>query len=259
MYCGSENSRMCEGETVKRYFILLGLFLVLVGTVQQTTAQLNCSGGPLNCYANLVWDITNSRLGIGAGASAPSYRLQVTDTIANNLIARFENTNATNGYGVDIVTAANDATRYTLGVFGAGSRQDLAVFSNGGVVVGTGASPGVGVLVVNSGGSSVTIQQASIRMHGNSVLLDGLPTCTGGGCAMAATSTNTSMNMTTTTTGAVDITVTFSAAFSNAPSCFANNDTTGNLLRVTTVVVGSIHVQGVTVAGDTLRVGCFGN
>src|SRR3990167_4990361 len=102
------------GGTLKHLAVLSALVMILVGTSRRAESQLNCSGGPLNCYANLTWDITNSRLGIGAGASAPSYRFQITDSIANNLMARIENTNATNGYGIDLVTAANDATRYTL-------------------------------------------------------------------------------------------------------------------------------------------------
>ena len=116
-----------------------------------------------------------------------------------------------------------------------------------------------GAAVTTGVTSTVTITTANLQMRGNDVLKDGLPTCSGAGCVMGATSTNTSMNMTTTTTGAADITVTFSAAFDNAPSCWANNDTTGNLLRATTVAVGSIHVEGTTVSGDTLRVGCIGN
>lgn len=116
-----------------------------------------------------------------------------------------------------------------------------------------------GVSVTSGVTSTVVITTANLNFRGNSVLLDGLPTCTGNGCVMAAASTNTSMNMTTTTTGAVDITVTFSTAFAHAPSCFANNNTTGNILRATTVVAGSLHIQGVAVAGDTFSVGCFGN
>jgi hypothetical protein len=133
----------------------------------------------------------------------------------------------------------------------AGSYTDKLTISSEGIISGTTVTVGVT--------STVTITTANLQFRGNDVLKDGLPACSGGGCVMGATSTNTSMNMTTTTTGAVDITVTFSNAFDNAPSCFANNDTTGNLLRVTTVVTTSIHVQGVTVNGDTLRVGCFGN
>ena len=134
---------------------------------------------------------------------------------------------------------------------GATNVDDLTIDTSGNLTAGLAVVAGVT--------STVTITTANLQFRGNDVLKDGLPTCSGAGCVMGATSTNTAMNMTTTTTGAADITVTFSGAFDNAPSCFANNDTTGNLLRVTTVAVGSIHVQGTTVSGDTLRVGCFGN
>ena len=66
-------------------------------------------------------------------------------------------------------------------------------------------------------------------------------------------------NFTTTTTGAMDVTLTFSSNFANAPSCYANDDGTGVLQAATSAAVGSVHIKGTTVSGNTIRGGCIGN
>lgn len=93
---------------------------------------------------------------------------------------------------------------------------------------------------------------------GTAIIKTSTPSCSGAGCVVISGSIDSAGKVSTTTTGAADITITFSGNFGHAPACFANNDTTGNLLRITTTAVGSFHIQGVTVNGDNLSWGCFG-
>lgn len=270
-----------KSSTKALYAVLVTLIIGFIPL--PIRGQLNCSGGPCSYLSGtaalpslfgqsfattgLYW--ASNLLGVavnGAAAAqfAPStgtmggtsgYNLILGQTPSGNFTSyiRFLSSNSAYNWKLSNNDSVADAFELAASTVGGGSTFAAPKFTW------TQDGTSTGVTVVSGATSTVTITTAKLQMRGSTVLSDGLPTCSGAGCVMGATSTNTAMNFTTTTTGAADITVTFSAAFSNAPSCFANNDTTGNLLRVTTVVVGSIHVQGVTVAGDTLRVGCFGN
>lgn len=116
-----------------------------------------------------------------------------------------------------------------------------------------------GTTVTAGATSTTTITTAAVQMRGNAVLLDGTPTCSGGGCVVLANSINSAGSVSTTTTGAADITITFSANFQHAPVCLGDNATTGNLLRATQEAVNGFHLQGVTAGGDTLGYVCIGN
>lgn len=246
------------------YFLV---FTTIAFCALQLEAQLNCSGGPLGCPQPAISTGLGSTAiptfaGVTISTASPDQSTTAT-TGTNRIFQRYINTGGSSIFGSNGSSAAGVFTSggvaYATVIFNTSTNPIQFGHTNAEVTIADGGATTFGSSVTAGASSAVTITAAQLQIRGNSVLLDGLPTCSGGGCVMAAASTNTAMNFTTTTTGAVDITVTFSTAWSNAPSCFANNDTTGNLLRVTTVVVGSIHVQGVTVAGDTLRVGCFGN
>lgn len=84
------------------------------------------------------------------------------------------------------------------------------------------------------------------------------PGCSGGGCSIVGHSSDSFGRVTTTTTGAVSITITFGSGFTNAPACSANNETTGNLIRATSVGTGSMILVGTTASGDTISWTCGG-
>lgn len=94
---------------------------------------------------------------------------------------------------------------------------------------------------------------------GGTVRILKLGTPTVGGSGTIVTGSKDSFGKATTaTTGVSTITVTFSAgAFSNAPSCMAENETTANLQRASTTTT-VLTIVGTTVAGDSIAWHCGG-
>jgi len=58
-------------------------------------------------------------------------------------------------------------------------------------------------------------------------------------------------------TSGTSCTITFGTAYTNAPSCWGNNETTANLTRTTTTTT-TIVIAGTFVGGDVLSYGCHG-
>ncbi len=204
----------------------------------EAKSQLNCSGGLLNCVTTAANTIYK---GSGTGLTASSMTDDGT-TLATTEI--FRNTSA-NGLSIGGDGGLN-RIQWTSG--------QLQVLNSANSAAAT-----LGLSFITSGGSATTIASGSVQMRGNAVLLDGTPTCSGGGCVVLANSINSAGSVSTTTTGAADITISFSANFQHAPVCLGDNATTGNLLRATQEAVGSFHLQGVTASGDTLGYVCVGN
>lgn len=238
-------------------FALLTIILVTLCWVG-VNAQLNCSGGWIGCLA-ITANLVNT-----SGSLDTVQGIQTTSTPQFIRLGLGTTPSASNPIRINgDACIGSAADTYCFGDVGGG----VLSFARGSSYPAgfTFSTSGVGGIFVSgatttfSVGSAVGITDAKVMVRGNAVLLDGTPTCSGAGCALTAGSINSAGSTTTTTTGAADITITFSANFDHAPSCFANNDTTNNLLRITTVAVGSMHIQGVTVAGDTLRWVCIGN
>lgn len=223
-------------------------------------AQLNCSGGtcsPLFAQVGSVGAPSYSFVGFPTSGLYSRSGGRVITAVAGADIAGA----ASFGWGadafyLDLANADIVMARASAGVMDIKDSTGACCGASA-INVGTGTST-IGGPVTVGATSTVTITTAKVSMRGNAVLLDGKPTCSGAGCTMGSTSINSSGTVTTTTTGAADITVTFSASFQNAPVCLADNKTTGNLLRATTEAVGSFHLQGVTVNGDTLGWHCIG-
>ena len=235
---------------ISRYPAIFALALLTIFLCSlRVGAQLNCSGGPLNCPGTptgtgvVVLQVAPTITGAAnlSGAVNFSGVNQMLQLSGHNFVQG----DATFSYfyggtsGVQIRKSDNSTAWFTL--------------DDSGIAVFPGATVTVGVT------STITIGTAKLQMRGNAVLLDGTPTCSGGGCVVLANSINSAGSVSTTTTGAADITITFSASFQHAPVCLGDNATTGNLLRATQEAVGSFHLQGVTASGDTLGYVCIGN
>lgn len=245
--------------------------LVAVGS-RVVHAQLNCSGGLLNCpgtptgtgVAVLQTSPTLTSPAVTGvetitGSGSATYPLVVTYSGGTRTGKIYIDVNGP-GFFTEVGAAFGiylDENQNRVSIRANSTFEDALINQDGSLTMRTGITAGTAVTAGAT--STTTITTANFQFRGNSILKDGFPTCSGGGCAIIAASINSVGKLTTTTTGAADITVTFSANFNNAPSCFADNQTTGNLLRATTELVGSFHLQGVTVSGDTLGWFCAGN
>lgn len=89
-----------------------------------------------------------------------------------------------------------------------------------------------------------------------STLRSGTPVVTGNG-TLVANSINTAGKVLSTVTAAATITVTFSSAWTRAPSCVSNNETTANLTR-SSATPTVLTIAGVTVTGDSISYVCLG-
>lgn len=67
---------------------------------------------------------------------------------------------------------------------------------------------------------------------------------------------DTAGKVTVGATAGTSCTITFTTAFTNAPACFANNETTANLSRATSTTT-TVILAGTFVAGDVLSYGCL--
>lgn len=244
-------------------------------------SQLNCSGGPCgypngsaaapsfygtnfpttggywstNFFSLAINGIESFKLGANTivlgGGSGAGLTLGGTPSINAGSSVSFVGSNSVTNWKISTNDDVGGDIEFKPSTAPGGSTWGTNVFR----IATTGA---IGTTVTAGSGSTTALVNAAFQMRGNAVLLDGTPTCSGAGCALTAGSINSSGSLTTTTTGAADITVTFSANFANAPTCVVNNNTTANLLRATTLAVGSFHIQGTTVAGDTLSWWCGG-
>lgn len=273
---------------MNRVALVVLILATIAFSYMPSWGQLNCSGGPLSCGgSSAIIGLTtnaatfNELLYVGSATQAITgiesigdlnlrYTKRANGTAAartilsnGNIIDRDQamgwdgsayRLSSEIERGVDAATGASlipgNIKFYTTDTSG---NRVLALMINSAQVV------TAGVTVTAGTTSTVTITTANLNFRGNSVLKDGLPTCSGAGCVVVANSINSAGRVTTTTTGAADITITFSTAFTNAPVCTTDNETTGNLLRATTLAAGSFHIQGTTVTGDTLAWICFGN
>lgn len=242
--------------------ISIALWLLISVGERSVHAQLNCSGGPLNCpgtptgtgIAVLQTAPTlNGTVGIAGGISFASGGATIANpSLQNNsdgLLLVGGVTNGVRGATADVMTQlwqVGNAGNWGILKFPTANAFDVA-----GTIAGTS--------VISGATSTVTITTANLQFRGNAVLKDGTPTCSGGGCVVLANSINSAGSVSTTTTGAADVTITFSASFQHAPVCLGDNATTGNLLRATQEAVGSFHLQGVTASGDNLGYVCIGN
>jgi hypothetical protein len=102
--------------------------------------------------ANLFWDDTNNRLGIGT--NAPVYGLDVSQNISGNLFARFENTNA-GGFGM-LIRAGTGTSTYTLQWANYAGSSGGRIYPDG-VIIGEQTAPSARLHVKGSGSTSATI------------------------------------------------------------------------------------------------------
>lgn len=131
----------------------------------------------------------------------------------------------------------------------------LSRISPGLVAVGSGSTANMLGSLRATGLQAITFGTSS----GVTIISTGTPSCSGAGCALLAASQNSSGKVTTTTTGAgTDITITFSAAFNNAPACVASNETTAGVVRAISTTT-TVHLIGTTVNGDSLAWWCGGH
>jgi hypothetical protein len=101
--------------------------------------------------ANLFWDDTNNRLGVGT--NTPAYGLDVSQNIGGDIFARFQNTNS-GGFGMSI-RAGNGASIYTLqwaNYLGSGGGR---IYPDG-VIIGQQTTPSARLQVKGSGTTSAT-------------------------------------------------------------------------------------------------------
>ena len=136
----------------------------------------------------------------------------------------------------------------------------------------TGSGTGAVEIHTTTAGASGTADRlptAKWRIRGNGDIL-GLTTAhvIHGGSAPTVSPTNCGTSptiagrdegfrVTVDATASLSCVVTFAVAFTNAPACVANNETTGNLLRATATTT-TVTLIGVTVSGDTLTAVCRG-
>jgi hypothetical protein len=92
---------------------------------------------------------------VGLGTTSPSNLLDCTGSISNDYIAAFENTNATNGYGLLAKTAHTGTSAFAFGAYG-GSNALMVVRGDGRVGIGGITSPDSQVHIKTSVDNSVS-------------------------------------------------------------------------------------------------------
>jgi len=102
---------------------------------------------------------------VGIGTANPNYPLEVNKSSVDNLVGQFVNS-AANGYGINVATVANDATRYSFEAIGNTNRVDFVVKSNGNV--GIGATTPTAVLHLKAGAAGAGL--APIKLTSGPVL-----------------------------------------------------------------------------------------
>lgn len=141
-----------------------------------------------------------------------------------------------------------------IGASSAGSLR-AGTLNLGGIVTGT---VGTGWDIGTAGSCATAANCRDLRIR-HLVVSGAVPTLdTGCGTGTLATgSSDGSGKITTNTTGACTIVLTFGTAWTRAPSCSVNNETTANLSRSTTTTT-TATLTGTTVSGDVWSYHCIG-
>lgn len=118
-------------------------------------------------------------VGLGGSAAGAFIVVTLAKSVSNQTVFDIQNTNATDGYGGYIKTAANDATRYALRLDGGGGA--VATFFSDGHTVLAGALSGVTTLTATGLiQTTVTTEQMRLRYdatHYLSTTLDSFANC----------------------------------------------------------------------------------
>lgn len=213
-----------------------------------TNVQFFDTGSQFGGSSTFVWDKTNQALTVGGSGSVDG-SFTVKDRTGRLLLLQWNGSAQTvNSNGLDLWLFSGNIYMF------AGSSQRWQFASNGHFIP-SGSDGGFDI-----GNSTHHVRDIYFtNLIGNSnerVYSGGAPSITGDG-TLNTGSKDSAGKVTSTTTGAASIVLTFSTSFQNAPACFANNETTANMIRATSTTT-QVTIAGTTVTGDVVSYGCTG-
>lgn len=230
---------------------LARLYLTNVGTSSTFVIEDQANDAtPTTVNASGDW-------GIG-GAATTSYKVGIYGAAAI-----FNSTG-----GLELDTAAG-AQRVWLGVvsnqgyiygYDSGNTKDWQLLANGDSWVNT-TTFGVGTTTPSSTNTKFHVVGGA-RFEGKIDTAGTAPTLGSGGTDCGTTpsvvGTDTAAKVTIGTSPGSKCTVTFNAAFTNAPICIANNETSANLVRAANISTTAVELTGTLTAADKINVICMG-
>lgn len=244
-------------------------------SARQYGGTLTCSGAicPLTnggdvlvTYSdtNQALNAKNWQLGIRSGV----FRLRAADDALSSTSTFFTATRTAGAatdfqYSVPVGIQANGGTPQRTLHVGGNTRIESA--ANGIEIL-----PGSVTTTIGVTGNTTTVDASGIASwkaagmlatsfstSGGIVMLKtGTPSAAGNG-TLNTNSLDSAGKVTFNATGASTITLTFSSAFTRAPSCATNNETTSNLMRAISTTT-TVQLSGVTSSGDVASYHCIG-
>lgn len=190
---------------------------------------------------------------VGLGTTSPGERLHVS---GGNILLD-------NSYYLSAKDNGGTARVVLYGRF-----SDNAAYFDGGtggtyLRVNDGASPTIFLNPSGNVGIGTIVQSARLAVNGHLHLMGTTPTVSSGiaDCGTSpAIAGNDNVGRVTvgTSTNGGFCSITFATAWTNTPICFAEDETTGILVRATNVSTTSFRITGLVVAADTIVYHCTG-
>lgn len=223
------------------------------GFALRTGDSATGNSGTILIQAGMAPMGTGGDVGIEAGGFAylavGSYGFTVEST--GNSITGPIKANLTIGNGLALTTTETTAHTALLQAYDNDTGPayvTFATFTNGN-------TPSL-VIAPPAGGATVSVTSRYISSGAVPAVADTSANSCGTGTETIVGNDNAS-KVTVIGSAGTSCTVTFAAAFANAPSCFVTNETTANLARATSTA-STVIVAGTFLENDVLAVGCIG-
>lgn len=165
---------------------------------------------------------------------------------------------ATDTINADVIVTRPAAADGSVFVRSAGGTQEFRVTANvnGPRIESTGSGAGNLTIAPATDFSSSVNTATNYKAVGVVIYSSGTPSIAGNG-TLNADSKDSAGKVTTTGTGASTIVLTFANAFTRAPACSVNNETTANLARASSSTT-QLTIGATIVTGDSLSYTCLG-
>jgi hypothetical protein len=221
-----------------------------VGSLAYSTVLSNDSTRALHLGTNNNVRLTvDSGGNVGVGTTAPTYLFQLKSSgTTNQSHFKIQTSASVNQFILESDASGNAYN----GIYdGSGNRNIL--FNSGGDSYFNGGNVGIGTTTIS----------ARLVVSGHQHFTGTAPSVgTGAGDCGTSPAIVGNDNVGRVTVGSSTnggfCTITFAAAWTNAPICMTDDETTGVIVRATNTATGSFRITGVIVAGDALTYRCVG-